>query len=798
MKLYITLTMLMLSTINVWCQQQIKGKVFDAQTKSPLVGATIKTSDKKGTTTDNNGAFSIDCGESIELSISYIGYTTQKQVVNNCNEEVTINLVIAENELNEVEITATSTKEKMLLQQPISIVKLDNTELKRGTGLYLDDAINTNVPGVFMQRRTVSAGQQFNIRGYGNGLGFKGANNNFDGQGSKVYLNGIPITDAEGITLMDDIDFGSVGKLEITKGPSGTLYGLAIAGVVNLQTQKAEKNKTSIGQDFMAGSYGLLRTTTRLSIGGEKSSLLINYGRQQFDGFMVHTKSHKDFVNLMGDFVLNEKQSITTYVGYSDSYDERNGELTDVQYDSLDYSGNTRYIDNNAHSAVKTFRAGVGHTYQFNKNIANTTTFFGSSQNMDNSSAGGWSDKAPLNYGLRSTFDMNFNLSDGIKLSSITGIELQKMSAMANSYSMIPDSTNLDGYNIIGSIRSIAATSSATASYFTQWTLGLPKNFSITAGVGISSMTLSLQDRLWANTNNHPGNTTPQEYKTTYSNLVSPTFSINKKISEVASVYGTYSVGYKAPVSSQFYIPTTGEVNSGLVPEKGTQIEFGTKGSFLENRLYYSIAVFNAKFEDKMTAVSVQNPQNTVTLYSYIANGGTLNNKGLEILAKYELMKNNKGFIKSLSPFANFTFSDFKYENFQYQTKGKNSLNQDSLIVNDYSGNQVAGVPPIVFNVGLDIDTKIGIYGNINYNYRDAMYYTSDELNQTDSYGLVNAKLGFRKTIKHFGFEVYGGASNITGTQYYYMVFLNQLPDAYIPAPYEINYFGGVNLKYLF
>jgi iron complex outermembrane recepter protein len=30
------------------------------------------------------------------------------------------------------------------------------------------------------------------------------------------------------------------------------------------------------------------------------------------------------------------------------------------------------------------------------------------------------------------------------------------------------------------------------------------------------------------------------------------------------------------------------------------------------------------------------------------------------------------------------------------------------------------------------------------------------------------------------------------------MVFLNQLPDAYLPAPNEINYFGGVNLKYTF
>jgi outer membrane receptor protein involved in Fe transport len=95
--------------------------------------------------------------------------------------------------------------------------------------------------------------------GYGNGVGFRGASNNFDGQGYKVYLNGIPITDAEGTTIMDDIDFGSVGNVEVIKGPAGSLYGLAIAGAVNLQTKKADRGNTSISQQAMVGS---LRTST--------------------------------------------------------------------------------------------------------------------------------------------------------------------------------------------------------------------------------------------------------------------------------------------------------------------------------------------------------------------------------------------------------------------------------------------------------------------------------------------------------------------------------------------------------
>ncbi|MEI9957155.1 MAG: TonB-dependent receptor plug domain-containing protein [Ferruginibacter sp.] len=91
--------------------------------------------------------------------------------------------------MGEVEVTATSSQNKAILYQPSSITKLSPVELKRGTGLFLTDAINGNVPGVTMQSRSVAGGQQFNIRGYGNGSGGTGRiNSNFDGQGYKVYL----------------------------------------------------------------------------------------------------------------------------------------------------------------------------------------------------------------------------------------------------------------------------------------------------------------------------------------------------------------------------------------------------------------------------------------------------------------------------------------------------------------------------------------------------------------------------------------------------------------------------------
>ena len=42
-------------------QKTLKGKVLDANTNTPLTGATISFSGKGGTTTDNEGVFSVNC-----------------------------------------------------------------------------------------------------------------------------------------------------------------------------------------------------------------------------------------------------------------------------------------------------------------------------------------------------------------------------------------------------------------------------------------------------------------------------------------------------------------------------------------------------------------------------------------------------------------------------------------------------------------------------------------------------------------------------------------------------------------
>lgn len=797
-------------------QKKVKGKVVDTNSNSPLYGATVSFSGKGGTTTDKDGAFTIDCSKSSEITVSFIGYQTTKHLIANCNDDITVLLNPSSENMDAVEITATSNLNKSILYQPSSITKLSPVELKRGNGLFLDDAINGNVPGVTMNRRAVSSGQQFNIRGYGSGSrGTRGISSNFDGQGYKVYLNGIPVTDAEGITILDDIDYGSIGNVEVTKGPSGTLYGLAIAGVVNLNTIKPENGKTSIAQEFLVGNYGLQRYTTQFQMSKERSSLLLNYGHQKSDGFTIHNASHKDFVNMAGNFQPNAKQEIMAYFGYSNSYDERSGELTITQFETKDFSGNIEYIKRNAHSQVYTVRSGVGHTYNFNDHISNTTSIFGTAFNSNVSSAGGWTDKATTNFGLRSAFNTKFSFHNEVSLSGITGVETQRQNATTLGYGMIdPQGTAHvwkpgDPYFIIGStatgssgLTSNLYAAEATTSVFTEWTLALAHDVSITGGIGLSNMKITLDDRFYVVNK-------PTHYDTTYKGMVSPHFAINKVFNKKFSAYVSYNRAYKAPVSSYFFIPYTtalgpnsGIINSKLKPENGNQFEIGTKGSLVNNKLTYQLAFFDAVFSNKMTTVAVPNPANTATLYSYVVNGGKQDDKGFEALVKYIAYQCDKGFFKTVAPFVNFTYSDFKYKNFTYET-GTTPANKTVV---DYSGHAVPGVAKILTNIGVDITTHPGIYANITYLYKDGMPVTSNGTNDgsntgtpyhAGSYSLLNAKLGIQRSLSsRFDLNAYFGVNNITNTKYPIMIFVNQIPDAYIAGPVKANYFGGINLKY--
>ena len=83
-KFYICLA-LCLASFSSWAQETLSGKVLDAQTNDPLIGATIWTAKSgRGTVTDQNGEFILSKlpAETIILKVSFLGYELLEQEFN--------------------------------------------------------------------------------------------------------------------------------------------------------------------------------------------------------------------------------------------------------------------------------------------------------------------------------------------------------------------------------------------------------------------------------------------------------------------------------------------------------------------------------------------------------------------------------------------------------------------------------------------------------------------------------------------------------------------------------------------
>ena len=117
------------------------------------------------------------------------------------------------------------------LKNPGTVSAVNPGEYYRSDDIFLSQTLNT-VPGVKMEMRNSNSQYNILLRGIG-------ASSRFNLSDVKVYYNGIPLTDADGATSLNDIDFSSFGSTQIFKGPSSIIYGPLTGGAISFFTKKA-------------------------------------------------------------------------------------------------------------------------------------------------------------------------------------------------------------------------------------------------------------------------------------------------------------------------------------------------------------------------------------------------------------------------------------------------------------------------------------------------------------------------------------------------------------------------------
>ena len=768
------LFLISLST-SLYAQIAVTGRIVDPTNSQPIAGASVLVSGtSRGTTADEKGQFSLSLTESDLLQISAVGYQTLMMSIKATTRTLTVEMEPANTDLNEVIVSGYSTPQT--IQRTAGAVGLvTGRDIQRTSGIHLQNFVNL-IPGVKVEMRTVAAGNRIVIRGYGN-------QTNFNGVGYKAYLNDIPLTDGDGTTFLDDVDFTQLSRVEILKGPGSSAYGNALGGVVNFYTDRAPIGKTSVSQQVLAGSYGLVRTNTSLKTGSDNTSLNINYGHQKYDGFRLHGSSKKDFLTITSDTYLSAKRSMSLFVGYTNSYDLLSGQVDSVNLRAYPDTAEVAYIRNNASIKTESARVGISHSYQFTNHVSNRTTLFVGGQVIDQPFAAGVNKTNKVKFGGRTVFAYT-NDAGSLRPTVSVGAEFLKNFNYAKGYGL----TN----GILGALRSDLEIQAMQYSVFAQAALQLLPRLTLSAGAGLNYVEYGITDM-------RASTTTPLYVNASgydrFKPVLSPRGALSYQVTNDVSLYASVSQGYSAPATNQVVIAQTGVVNYTLRPELGTSYEVGSKGTLLNKALTYEVAYFNMAVTDKLIP---QNVPATATqpAYTLTTNAGKVQHNGLELAVQYAYQPAT-GAVSLIRPFVSYTYSNFYYKDY------KSDNNGDSRTIT-YTGKKESGIAPNLLNAGFDVALRPGFYLNATMMYVDKMPITLTNDHYAGSYTLVNSKLGYRSSLgSHFNLDIYVGSDNMLSSTYSSLIFLNlpnptnNRPLFFNPAP-KITYYTGTVLRYTF
>ncbi|HEY9046785.1 MAG TPA: TonB-dependent receptor [Ohtaekwangia sp.] len=254
----------------LWAQQKgsVKGVVHSSDGQPAAHVNVLLKGSKKGTVTNENGEYEIKNIEpgNYTLAISFIGLETKEYPVEVKAGESTDTgeIVLSENsqQLGEIVISGTRTNEfdrkESAYVAKMPLRNIENPQVYNSVSAELmKDQVTTsfndalkNVSG--LTKLWESTGRSGDGAGYFSLRGFSV---------QPTLINGLP-----GLTN-GGLDIANIERIEVMKGPSGTLYGsslISYGGLINIVT-KRPYDHTGGELSYTAGSFGLNRLTADIN-----------------------------------------------------------------------------------------------------------------------------------------------------------------------------------------------------------------------------------------------------------------------------------------------------------------------------------------------------------------------------------------------------------------------------------------------------------------------------------------------------------------------------------------------------
>lgn len=653
-------------------------------------------------------------------------------------------------ELKEVVVKAYFS-ERPLLKIPASVNIIGSQVLQNQPGYSLVPAMNT-APGVRMEERSPGS-YRLSIRG-------SLLRSPFGIRNVKIYLDDFLLTDAGGNTYLNILDASSVGRIEILKGPEGSIFGANSGGVVLISSRELARDSSAILAGVSAGSYGLAHQSLTAQLKKDRLGITLNQSFQRSDGYRQNSAMNRKSVQLIPQWRYSEKGEIKALVMYSDLEYQTPGGLTSAQYQQNPRLARPGAAKQQVAIYNKTMLAGISHSKSFNPTFKHVVALTGSLTDFLNPFITTYETREERSLGVRTYFEVLSRDNALTKWSWRYGLEAQQTSLGYRNYE------NIQGR--AGEKQDFADFRATQSFMFTHFTWEAFKRFTAEAAMSLNSYKYNFAGI-------YP--VAAPEEKRSFKTQLMPRVALSYLLTDYLAMRASVSRGYSPPTIEEVR-PSDRVINTELEPESGWNYESGLRLSLFNNRVYFDGVIFY--YNQQNAIVRRVNASDS----EFFVNAGGTRQAGLETqLSGWLISPKNAGFIRGFKISEAYTHSNFKFDKYKVESA-------------DFSDNELTGVPEhnLVSSLELHFPLQTKLY--FQHNFVSSIPLNDANTAYADKYHLLQAKCSWQKRTKNIMLNLFAGADNLLNIDYSLGNDLNAFGSRFFNPAAPRNYYGGINVVF--
>jgi iron complex outermembrane receptor protein len=744
-----------------FAQNGLSGKVVDVENGFEIENVRLINVKTKDTVfTNSQGFFKIAVFGVYKFQ--KVGYVEKEINLSDASFRI-VQLENSDFVLNEIIINSNHLPKK-LKKATAAIHIISTKDIERSNNTDFAPVLN-RVSGVFMQSGALNT-NRISIRGIG-------SRNLFGTSKIRAYFKDIPLTNGSGETTIEDFELASIASFEIEKGATSSSYGAGLGGTILLKPQPSYFQDSNIITEFSVGDFGLVKGIVNVNLGFKNNSIRAVFSDTKSDGFRDNNEYDRQTFTVNSNHYINSKNELTFLASFVKLKAFIPSSLNDEDFGNNPSKADNAWGQSKGFEDAKRGILGLTWNYQFNNNLEQVTSVFTSFRDaleprpfnvlQENSFAVGARSRV---LGTTKVLDKKMNFTFGGEIFR----DNYNSKTFENLFRDFPEGTG----SVSGENLSDFKEKRFYYIFFLETDYEISSKTTFSVGLNLNQTSYVLEDNFEVSQDN-PDQTGEFKFKA----ILSPKVGLSHIIADNVSVFSSISHGF-SPISLAETLLPDGQISTDLKPETGWNFEMRSRGSLLQHKVNYAISLYRLNI--KNLVVSRRTAQD-----EFIGiNAGATKHDGLEINVDYSIFKNKS---ISIHPFLSYTLNNFKFEEF---------IDAE----NNFSGNELTGVPKQILNLGFDFTSKIGFYGNINYQFVDQMPITDSNSLYSEAYSITNFKVGFSKSvIPNLNVNLFFGLNNIFDEKYASQILINATgfggaaPRYYYPGN-PVNYFSGVRFNY--